>query len=65
MSPFARLRCLVRSFHRPARQFLGGFRCEDCGKAGGDLDDLGFGGDGYVHPVRQQFIRDAVRIASR
>jgi hypothetical protein len=42
------LRCLVRGWHEPKCYLLGGFRCASCGKAGGDLDDFGFLGQGYV-----------------
>jgi len=40
--------------HTPKKQPLG-FRCVDCGKAGADLNDLGY--DGYVAPVRRVFER--------
>lgn len=45
--------------HDPLRQPLGGMRCRDCGKAGADLDDMGFTGEGYVPPTRRTYDRDA------
>lgn len=42
------IRCLIRDRHMPARYFLGGFKCTECGVVGADLDDMGFRGEGYV-----------------
>ena len=53
----ARLSCLVRSSHNPARHPLGGFRCLDCGFVGVDLDEMGFADGGYVMPDRRLFSR--------
>jgi hypothetical protein len=53
-----RLRCLFRNHHVPARHPLGGFRCQQCGEAGADLDDMGYLGCGYVTPIRKIFSRD-------
>lgn len=45
--------------HKPKRHSaLGGWRCERCPKVGGDLDDLGYHGQGYVSPLRSKFERD-------
>jgi len=55
---FARLRCLFRTHHRPARHPLGGFRCADCGAVGADLNEMGFEGMGYVSPSRRLFSRE-------
>jgi len=44
----ARIRCFFRNQHRPVRHPLGGFRCEECGWAGADLEEMGFVGSGYV-----------------
>lgn len=54
----ARLRCLIRTHHRPVRHLLGGFRCTDCGAVGADLDEMGFPGMGYVSPTRKLFSRE-------
>ena len=56
----ARLVCLVRGVHVGARRHpLGGWRCEDCGFAGQDLAEMGFGIDaGYVNQVRKVFSRE-------
>jgi hypothetical protein len=53
-----RLRCLFRNHHVPARHPLGGFRCQQCGEAGADLDEMGYLGCGYVTPIRKIFSRD-------
>lgn len=54
---YRRLRCLVRGYHEPQRQPLGGFRCVDCHLAGETFDDLGFKGGSYVGPLRRTFDR--------
>jgi len=38
----ARLRCIIRHYHQPRRQPIGGFRCVDCGAAGADLEEMGW-----------------------
>lgn len=40
--------------HRGARHPMGGYRCLDC-FLGGDLEDMGMGGDGYVDPRRRTY----------
>lgn len=57
MGLMSKLKCLFRGHCTPKRQALGGFRCEICGKAGGDLDDMGFYGQGYTQPLRKLFSR--------
>lgn len=56
----AQLLCSVGVLrHRPRRAgIFGGWRCERCGKAGADLDDLGEIGAGYVNPLRTVHSRD-------
>jgi hypothetical protein len=49
---FARLRCAIRQYHQPRRHPLGGFRCIDCGTAGADLEEMGFGDSAWVAPRR-------------
>ena len=49
-----RFRCLGR--HDPIRHPLGGFRCARCGRAGADLEAMGWGA-GYVTPSRAVFGR--------
>ena len=61
----ARLRCLIRTHHRPARHPLGGFRCTDCGAVGADLDEMGFEGMGYVSPSRRLFSREREELSSK
>jgi hypothetical protein len=52
------LRCLLRRRHNPRRHPLGGFRCEDCGVAGADLEEMGFDyGSGWVPPLRRTYDR--------
>lgn len=45
------VRCALRRRHNPVRHPLGGFRCQDCGLAGADLEDMGFQGGGWIAPV--------------
>jgi hypothetical protein len=45
---FARIRCYLRSQHKPTRHPLGGFKCSDCGAFGADLEEMGFEDTGYV-----------------
>src|SRR5258706_2656116 len=52
----AKMRCYFSGCHVPVRHPLGGFRCSTCGKAGADLQDMGF--DGYVSLMRTLFSRD-------
>jgi hypothetical protein len=54
---FARLRCFVRQHHSPRRHPLGGFRCEDCGMAGADLEDMGFVDAGWIGPLSRTYDR--------
>ena len=45
------IRCMLRDRHNPARYYLGGFKCTECGAVGADLDDMGYRGEGYVSVV--------------
>jgi hypothetical protein len=56
------LHCMLRGYHAPERQLVGGFRCADCGRAGADLEEMGFENFGYA-PVLQRSL--ARREASR
>lgn len=48
--------CYLRRAHDPRRQFIGGFRCSVCGRAGDSLDDFaGHLGEGYVPPTRRVY----------
>jgi hypothetical protein len=51
------LNCLFRGFHVPERQFLGGFRCAECGRAGADLAEMGFENFGYAPSLRRAMVR--------
>jgi len=52
------LGCWLRDRHNPVRHPLGGFRCADCGRAGLDLEEMGFDGGAYVATVRRTFSRE-------
>lgn len=54
------IRCLIRDRHMPARYFLGGFKCTECGAVGADLDEMGFHGEGYVSVVRRTVDRSGL-----
>lgn len=43
-----RLRCLIRGFHLPERNPVGGFRCADCGKPMEHMGDGGTLSFGYI-----------------
>lgn len=51
------LHCLLRGFHSPERQIVGGFRCADCGRAGVDLEEMGFENLGYAPALRRSLVR--------
>lgn len=55
------LRCFMRNAHNPVKHRIHphGWQCFDCQKSGGDLDDLGYLGQGYVTPGdRKLFSRE-------
>lgn len=54
------LNCLFRGFHVPERQFVGGFRCAECGRAGADLAEMGFENFGYAPSLRRAMVRREV-----
>ena len=54
------LGCLLRGHHTPERQFVGGFRCADCGRAGADLEEMGFENLGYSPTLRRALARREV-----
>ena len=56
---YAWLCCVLRGRHNPSRHPLGGFRCLDCGRAGADLEDMGFQGQAYLRQSRRALARDA------
>ena len=54
------LNCLFRGYHTPERQFVGGFRCVECGRAGADLEEMGFENFGYAPSLRRAMVRREV-----
>ena len=54
------LNCLFRGFHVQERQFVGGFRCAECGRAGADLEEMGFENFGYAPALRRAMVRREV-----
>jgi hypothetical protein len=54
------LHCLFRGYHSPERQLVGGFRCVDCGRAGADLEEMGFENLGYAPVLRRALARREV-----
>jgi hypothetical protein len=54
-----RVQCGLHGTHEAVHHPLGGFRCARCGKCGGDLDELGFAGEGYVsESERRRLVRE-------
>ncbi len=63
---WGRMRCtLGGEGHDPVRHPLGGFRCARCGKSGGNLDDFGFAGEGYVSETARRRLAHEGRGADR
>ena len=54
------LHCLFRGYHSPERQVVGGFRCSECGRAGADLEEMGFENFGYAPALRRATLRGEV-----
>jgi hypothetical protein len=54
------LNCLFRGYHAPERQFVGGFRCADCGRVGANLEEMGFENFGYAPSLRRAMVRREV-----
>lgn len=53
---FAALACFFAlRRHKPVRQFVGGYRCSECGKPGDSFDS--FGSPGYVNPIHKTYSR--------
>lgn len=56
------MHCLFRGYHSPERQLLGGFRCSECGRAGADLEEMGFESFGYAPALRRATVgREVLR----